>query len=363
MRVGVVAEIKPAEGRVGLTPNGVSALVRDGHEVFVESGAGAGAGFADDEYVGAGAHLASAQEAWGCVDLMVKVKEPVSHEYGYLRPNLTLFTYLHLAADRQLTGALLSSGTTAIAYETVMDRSGRLPLLAPMSAIAGRLAAQAAAQHLQSPFGGPGILMGGVAGVAPARVAIVGGGVVGTQAAVIAMGMQAEVTILDSSSARLNQLHELFGGRARIVMSSPESLKAELREADAVIGAVLQPGATAPKVLADDELVDLRLGSVLVDVAIDQGGCFATSHATTYEDPTYCVDGILHYCVANMPGAVPRTATQALTSVTLPYVLKIAGQGVTDALASDALLAGGLNIQSGAICHPSVASAWPDLAA
>jgi len=271
---------------------------------------------------------------------------------------LTLFAYLHLAADRQLTRALLASGATAIAYETVQDDIGQLPLLAPMSAIAGRLAARATAQHLQSPFGGLGILIGGVAGVPAARVVIVGGGVVGTQAATVCLGMQAEVSILDSSSRRLRQLHELFGGRARTIMSDPVSVAAETCEADAVIGAVLVPGAAAPKIIRAEHLPYLRPGSLLVDVAIDQGGCFETSHATTYDAPTYTVDGIVHYCVANMPGAVPRTATRALTNSTLPYLVRLADHGVMDALAADPFFGAGLNVRSGGICHSGVATAW-----
>jgi alanine dehydrogenase len=363
MRVSVVKELKPAERRVGLTPAGAAALVADGHEVLVETQAGIGAGFADEDYVRAGAHIASVDRAWGEAELLVKVKELIAQEYRYLRSDLTLFTYLHLAAERTLTEELMAAKTTAIAYETVLDSEGALPLLQPMSEVAGRLAAEAAAHHLQHPYGGPGILMGGVPGVPPARVVVIGGGVVGTQASLVALGMQAEVSILDASPRRLRQLNELFGGRARVVMSDSFAIEEEIAAADVLIGAVLLPGAAAPKLVRASHLGLLKPDAVLVDVSIDQGGCFETSRPTTYEAPTYRVEGILHYCVANMPGAVPRTATRALTNATLPYVRRIAAQGPRDALATDPLLAAGLNVEDGQIRHAGVAAAWPDLVA
>lgn len=362
MRVGVAKEIKTAERRVGLTPAGAATLVLDGHEVLVEQDAGLGAGMPDDEYVKAGARIVDVEDVWGDSELVVKVKEPVAAEYRHLRSDLTLFTYLHLAADRPLTEALLQAKTTGIAYETVQDAHGGLPLLAPMSEVAGRLAAQAAAHHLQHPFGGPGTLIGGIPGVPAARVVVIGGGVVGTQAALIASGMQAEVTILDASPRRLRELAELFGNRVRVVMSDPIALEAAIADADAVIGAVLVPGAAAPKLVRREHLSLLKPDAVLVDVSIDQGGCFETSRPTTYDEPTYEVDGILHYCVANMPGAVPRTSTRGLTNATLPYLRKLAQQGADLALRSDPVLQGGLNVRGGQICHPGVAAAMPDLA-
>jgi alanine dehydrogenase len=361
MRVGVAKEIKTAERRVGLTPAGAAMLVGDGHEVLVEQGAGDGAGMSDAEYVNAGARIVDVDRVWGDSELVVKVKEPISSEYRHLRPDLTLFTYLHLAADRPLTEALLHAKTTGIAYETVQDAHGALPLLAPMSEVAGRLAAQAAAHHLQHPFGGPGTLIGGIPGVPPARVVVIGGGVVGTQAALIASGMQAEVTILDASPRRLRELVELFGSRARVVMSDPIALETAIVEADVVIGAVLVPGAAAPKLVRAEHLRLLKPDAVLVDVSIDQGGCFETSRPTTYDEPTYEVEGILHYCVANMPGAVPRTSTKGLTNATLPYLRKLAQQGAEAALSSDTVLQGGLNVRDGEICHAGVAEAMPDL--
>lgn len=363
MKIGVVKEIKQAERRVGLTPAGAAALVADGHEVVVEAAAGTGAGFQDSEYTSAGATLASVDEVWNGSELLIKVKEPISSEYQYLRQDLILFTYLHLAADRPLTEALLQSRATAIAYETVQTAPGVLPLLAPMSEVAGRLAAQAASMHLQHPFGGPGILIGGVPGVEAARVVIIGGGVVGTQAATVALGLQAEVTILDASSQRIRQLNELFHGRARILMSDPSTLEASLREADVIIGAVLLPGAAAPMVVRREHLSLLKPHVLLIDVAIDQGGCFETSRPTSYEDPIFEAEGIAHYCVANMPGAVPRTATRALTNATLPYIRKLAALGVDEALAVDPALAAGLNTRDGKITYPGVAAALADLSA
>ncbi|GGC90711.1 alanine dehydrogenase [Tersicoccus solisilvae] len=362
MRVGVVKEIKPAERRVGLDPSGAKALAGEGHRILVETGAGAGAGHRDADYEAAGAVVAAADRVWAESELLVKVKEPVAEEYPYLHAGQTLFTYLHLAADRPLTEALLRSGTTAIAYETVQDHTG-LPLLAPMSEVAGRLAGQAAAMYLQAPFGGAGILMGGVPGVRPARVVVIGGGVVGTQAALMSLGLRAEVTVLDTSPSRIRQLEELFSGRVRVLMNDPHTLEAELADADAVIGAVLVPGAAAPKVIRREHLRLLKPHSLLVDVAIDQGGCFETSHPTTYDDPVFEVDGIQHYCVANMPGAVPWTSTKALINATLPYVQRLARLGTDEALRSDAALARGLNVADGRIAHPGVAAAFRDLPA
>ncbi|GGG48400.1 alanine dehydrogenase [Kocuria dechangensis] len=361
MRVAVPTEIKPAERRVGLVPAGVTQLVRHGHEVLVESGAGTGSGFDDDAYAAAGAEVVDRETVWARAELLVKVKEPVAEEYGFLRPDLTLFAYLHLAADRPLTEALVAAGTTAVAFETV--RSGRiLPLLQPMSEIAGRLAAQSAAHHMQTNAGGPGLLMGGVPGVAAAKVVVVGGGTVGTQAALMASGLMADVTVLDANGARIRELNDLLGHRARVLMSDEHVLEEELAGADVVIGAVLIPGAAAPKLVRREHLAVLHDHALLVDVAIDQGGCFETSHPTTYDDPTFEVDGITHYCVANMPGVVPRTASRALANATTPYLVRLA-DGVEQALAADPGFAAGLNVAGGTIRHPGVAQAFPDLPA
>ncbi|MEX5234715.1 alanine dehydrogenase [Kocuria arenosa] len=361
MRVAVPREIKPAERRVGIVPAGVTQLVRDGHEVFVETGAGEGSGFDDDAYSAAGAEVVDRSTAWERAELLVKVKEPVAEEYGFLRPDLTLFAYLHLAADRPLTEALLGAGTTAVAFETV--RAGRvLPLLQPMSEIAGRLAAQSAAHHLQSNAGGPGLLMGGVPGVAAAKVVVIGGGTVGTQAALMASGLMADVTVLDANGARIRELTDLLGHRARVLMSDEHVLEEEISGADVVIGAVLVPGAAAPKLVRREHLGVLHDHALLVDVAIDQGGCFETSHPTTYDDPTFEVDGITHYCVANMPGAVPRTATRALANATTPYLRRLA-RGPEQALAADPEFAAGLNTAAGSIRHAGVAEAFSDLPA
>ncbi len=360
MRIAVVKEIKPAEARVGLTPAGAEDLVRAGHTVLVEREAGELAGFPDEQYLAAGAELVSREDAWARAELLVKVKEPIAEEYGFLRDDLTLFTYLHLAADRPLTEALLAAGTLGIAYETVADGTG-LPLLAPMSEIAGSLAAHAAATHLMRPADGPGVLLGGAPGVAPARVLVIGGGAVGTQAARLALGMQAEVTVLEMSPARIRQLDALLDGRARVLMSDVATVEAELAQADVVIGAVLVPGRAAPKVVSRAQLALLKPGALLIDVAIDQGGAFETSHPTTYAEPTFVVDGIRHYCVANMPGAVPQTATKALTNATLPYIRRIAQLGPDAAVTADAALAQGVNTRAGHVVHQGVAEAFPDL--
>jgi alanine dehydrogenase len=357
--VGVVKEIKPAERRIALTPAGAHELTTTGNRVLVEAGAGVASGFPDADYERAGAELvAAAADVWGTSDLLLKVKEPVQPEYELLRRDQVLFTYLHLAPNRPLIDALVKSGTTAIAYETVEDVRGGLPLLAPMSEVAGRLATQAGAYFLMDPMGGNGTLIGGVPGVAPANVLVIGGGVVGTHAARVAIGMGAEVTVLERSLPRIRELEQLFAGRARVLMSDTLTLEAELPRADLVIGAVLIPGAVAPHLITRDSLKLMRPRTVIVDVAIDQGGCAATSRATTHSDPVYEVDGVLHYCVANMPGAVPATSTRALTNATLPYVLKLATLGVDAALASDPGFALGLNVRDGEIPYAPVAEAY-----
>lgn len=362
MRISVVSELLAREQRVGLTPTGVAELVHHGHDLAVERGAGGGAGFPDDEYAEAGAALVDATEAWDRAELLVKVKEPLEVEYPRLRPDLTLFTYLHLAADRPLTEALIGAGTLAIAYETVRDATG-LPLLTPMSEIAGRLAAHAAAHHLQSTEGGPGVLLGGAPGIAPARVVVIGGGTVGVEAARLALGMGAEVTVLELSASRIRELDRLLDGRARVLRAAATVVRAEIAEADVVIGAVLVPGGAAPKVLRREDLGRLRRGALLIDVAIDQGGAFETSVPTTYDAPIAVVDGVRHYGVANMPGAVPRTATAALTNATLPYLRRLADLGPAAAIAADPGLAAGVNVRAGRIAHPGVATAFPDLPA
>jgi alanine dehydrogenase len=352
MRVGVVRERKEGERRVALTPRGAGELCAAGHKVLVESGAGDGAGFADDEYARAGACVTeSAGPIWKTSELLLKVKEPEGEEYELLHPGLALFAYLHLAPNAELVNALVGAGATAIAYETVEDDDGALPLLAPMSEIAGRLAAQAAAYFLQAPVGGPGVLAGGAAGVAPARVAILGGGIVGVNAARVAAGLGADVTILESSPQRLRELDERLGGSARVLASDSAALDECLHAADAVIGAVLVRGATTPKLVTREMLGLLKPRSVVVDVAIDQGGCFETSRPTTPLDPTYPVDDILHYCVANMPGTVPVTATRALTNATFPYVRRLTDLGVARALEADAGFARGLNARAGRLTN------------
>ncbi|HEY6895966.1 MAG TPA: alanine dehydrogenase [Rhodocyclaceae bacterium] len=358
MRVGVPKEIKTHEYRVGLVPASVRELTARGHEVLVEQGAGATIGFDDAYYRAAGATIAaSATEVWAGAELIVKVKEPQPGEWVQLRPQQMLFTYLHLAPDLNQAEGLLASGAVAIAYETVSDDHGGLPLLAPMSAVAGRMAPQVGAFHLMAPQGGRGVLLPGVPGVAPGRVLVLGAGVVGSNAARIAVGLGAEVTVLNKSVDRLDQLDREFAGRLRTGLASMENLETELAAADLVVGAVLVPGAAAPRLISREMLGRMRRGAVIVDVAIDQGGCCETSRPTTHADPTYLVDGVIHYCVANMPGAVPRTSALALNNATLPFVLALADKGWRRALADDRHLRDGLNICAGEVTHAAVASA------
>ena len=356
MRIGVAKEIKPDEYRVALTPAGALELTNGGHEVSVETGAGVGSSMSDADYERVGAQIVSVEDVWERSDMVLKVKEPIAPEYARLREGQILFTYLHIAADEPLTRALIDSGTTAVAYETVeVGRS--LPLLAPMSEVAGRLAPQAGAYFLEKPLGGRGLLLGGVPGVAPGRVVIIGGGVVGYNSAVIALGLGAQVTILERSIDRMRHLEEVLSGRVTLLMSSSLQIEASVSDADLVIGAVLIPGAVAPKLVTREMISRMKEGAVVVDVAIDQGGCFETSHATTHADPVYVVDGVTHYCVANMPGGVPITSTKALTNATLPYVEAIANQGLRAAVAADPALAKGVNVIDGKLTYEAVAEA------
>ncbi len=358
MKIAVPREIKNNEYRVALTPAGAHELTRRGHEVFVEAGAGIGSAISDEEYLSAGAKvLASVDDVWAEADMVLKVKEPIAAEYPRLREGLVLFTYLHLAADQPLTKVLLDSGTTGIAYETVQTRNGALPLLAPMSEVAGRLAPQVGAYALMKPSGGRGVLPGGVPGVHPARVVVIGGGVAGLNAARVALGMGADVEVLDTNVDRLRQIDLDFHGRLRTVTSNTFAVEQAVREADLVVGAVLVPGAKAPKLVDNALVATMKPGSVLVDIAIDQGGCFADSHPTTHDDPTYLVHESVFYCVANMPGAVPRTSTYALTNVTLPYAVAIADHGWQPALSADPALALGLNTHAGLLVNEPVAQA------
>ncbi len=357
MKIGVPKEIKPDEYRVALTPAGARELGQHGHDVVVETGAGEGSAFSDGAYEAAGARVASIDEVWAEAELLLKVKEPIKPEYRRLREGLVVFTYLHIAADGPLTHALLDSGITAVAYETVETDSGALPLLAPMSEIAGRLAAQAGAYFLEKPLGGRGLLLGGVPGVAPGRVLIIGGGMVGYNSAVIALGLGANVTILERSIDRMRHLEEVLSSRVSLVMSSTLQIEESLRDADVVIGAVLIPGAVAPKLITRDMVSGMKQGAVLADVAIDQGGCAETSRPTTHSEPVYTVDGVTHYCVANMPGAVPITSTKALTNATLPYVEAIADYGLAEAVARDQALARGVNVVAGKVTYEAVADA------
>ena len=357
MRIGVAREIKAQEYRVALTPAGALELVQRGHDVVVEQGAGVGSGFADEAYAAVGARLADVEEVWSSAELLLKVKEPIAPEYPRLREGLTLFTYLHIAADEPLTRALLDSGITAVAYETVETADRRLPLLAPMSEVAGRLAPQMGAWALEKAHGGRGILLGGLPGVPPARVIVLGGGVVGLNSAIIALGMQADVWVLDRSVDRMRELEIALDGRVTLAMSNRLQIEEVLPDSDMVIGAVLVPGALAPKLVTREMLGLMKPGAVLVDVAIDQGGCFETSHATTHDDPIFEVDGVVHYCVANMPGAVPVTSTKGLTNVTLPYVEAIADKGLSRAIADDPALAKGVNTLGGKLTYAAVAEA------
>lgn len=356
MLIGIPKEIKTMENRVSMTPGAVETLVRRGHAVVVEEGAGLGSGLPDDEYISAGARMVTADEAWAA-EMVIKVKEPIASEYKYLRDDLLLFTYLHLAADEALTKALLESGTAGVAYETVQLPDGSLPLLTPMSEVAGRMAAQEGALHLEKPKGGRGILLGGVPGVAPANVMVLGGGVVGTNAAKIAAGMGARVTIFDVSHSRLQYLDDIFGGRVTTITSTEPNIRAAVTQADLVVGAVLIPGAKAPNLITRGMLSTMKEGSVIVDVAVDQGGCVETIKPTTHTDPTYEVDGVVHYGVANMPGAVPRTSTFALVNQTLPYALQLADKGF-DALRENHSLKLGLNTMKGKLTCAAVGEAF-----
>jgi len=356
MIIGIPKEIKTLENRVSMTPGSVETLVRRGHTVLVQKGAGVGSGLSDIEYAAAGAKLVdTAAEAWSA-QMVIKVKEPMAAEYRFLRSDLLLFTYLHLAADEAQTKALLASGTTGVAYETVQLPDRSLPLLLPMSEVAGRMAPQVGAHALEKSQGGRGMLLGGVPGVAPANVAIIGGGVVGTNAAKIAVGLGARVTVFDVNHARMQYLDDIFSSRIVTMTSSDPNLRAAVREADLVIGAVLVPGAKAPHLVTREMIGTMREGSVIVDVAVDQGGCVETIKATTHDNPTYVVDGVVHYGVANMPGAVPRTSTFALVNQTLPYALRLADKGL-DALRADGALALGLNTYKGQLTCPAVGEA------
>ncbi|UXA19929.1 alanine dehydrogenase [Mycobacterium sp. SMC-4] len=361
MRVGIPTEIKNNEYRVAITPAGVAELVHRGHEVLIESGAGEGSAITDADFKGAGAHLVgTADEVWAEADLLLKVKEPIEPEYSRLRSGQTLFTYLHLAASTACTKALLASGTTSIAYETVQttnsDGSVALPLLAPMSEVAGRLSAQVGAYHLMRTQGGRGVLMGGVPGVAPAKVVVVGGGMAGDNAAAVAWGMGAHVTVFDLNINTLRKIDAEYGGAIETRYSSRLDLETAVKDADLVIGAVLVPGAKAPKLVTNATVAEMKSGAVLVDIAIDQGGCFEDSRPTTHDDPTFAVHDTVFYCVANMPGAVPRTSTYALTNATMPYVLKLADHGWKAACRADSALAKGLSTHQGALLSEQVAT-------
>ncbi|MEY9877732.1 alanine dehydrogenase [Streptacidiphilus sp. MAP12-33] len=359
VKVGIPREVKNHEYRVAITPSGVHELVRNGHEVFIENNAGVGSSIPNEEYVAAGATiLETADEVWATADLLLKVKEPIAEEYHRLRKGQLLFTYLHLAADRAGTDALLASGTTAIAYETVQLGNGALPLLAPMSEVAGRLAPQVGSYHLMRPTGGRGVLPGGVPGTHPAKAVVIGGGVSGWHAATIAIGMGYDVTLLDRDINKLREADKIFGNKIKAIASNSFELEKAVLEADLVIGAVLIPGAKAPKLVTNELVSRMKPGSVLVDIAIDQGGCFEDSHPTTHAEPTFKVHNSVFYCVANMPGAVPNTSTYALTNATLPYILELANRGWQEACRRDAALAKGLNVHEGQITYAAVAEAF-----
>jgi alanine dehydrogenase len=357
MLVGVPKEIKVLEARVALTPEGASEFIRAGHSVVIEKGAGLGSAITDDKYIAAGATIESdVEKIWRDADMILKVKEPIEVEYPRLRAGQILFTYLHLAASKACTDALIASGTTAIAYETV-ELNGTLPLLAPMSEVAGRLATQVGATALQKPNGGRGVLLGGVPGVAPGKVVVIGGGVAGLNAAVIAMGMGADVTVLDRSLPRLAYIDTMYQGRIKTLASTYGAIDREVKSADLVVGAVLVHGAKAPKLVTNEQVKGMKPGAVLVDIAIDQGGCFEDSRATTHAEPTFKVHDAIFYCVANMPGAVPVASTYALTNATLPYALSLANNGWEAAIAKDSALAKGLNVHAGKVCYEAVAVA------
>jgi alanine dehydrogenase len=359
MIVGIPKEIKNNENRVAITPAGVEALKLAGHEVYIETNAGLGSGFTDEDYKSAGAIiLDSAAEVWGKSDMIMKVKEPLPSEYGYFREGLILFTYLHLAPEPELTKALIEKGVVAIAYETIQLPDRSLPLLTPMSEVAGRMAVQIGAQFLEKPYGGKGILLGGVPGVLPANVVIIGGGIVGTNAAKMALGLGANVTIIDKSEVRLRQLDDIFGGRVRTLMSNSYNIEMMVRQADLLIGAVLIPGARAPKLVKEYMVKQMSPGSVIIDVAIDQGGSIETiDRVTTHSDPTYVKHGVIHYAVANMPGAVARTSTLALTNVTMDYALQLANKGWRQAVLDNPALAKGVNVVNGKVTYEAVANA------
>lgn len=356
MNIGIPKEIKPQEFRVSCTPGAVHDLVRAGNRVVVETGAGSGSSFTDDEYLSAGAELGTAEDAWA-QRLVMKVKEPIASEYHYLRADLLLFTYLHLAADRALTDTLMRTGATAVAYETVQLATGALPLLTPMSEVAGRMAPQVGSHFLERAHGGNGVLLAGVPGVQAGVVTVLGAGVVGTNAAKLALGLGARVNLLDVNHARLQYLDDVFSGHVQTLASNAGNLRDLLPSTDLLIGAVLVPGARAPQLVTRDMLAYMKPGSVIVDVAVDQGGCIETIHATTHEHPTYVVDGVVHYGVANMPGAVPNTSTRALSNQTLPYALKLAAKG-TQALLDDPAFLRGLNTHAGAVTHAAVAQTF-----
>jgi alanine dehydrogenase len=367
MIIGVPKEIKDHETRVGLVPSGVVALREAGHEVLIESRAGEGSAITDREYMQAGAGIVQkAADAWQKADLIVKVKEPQPAEYACLRPDLILFTYLHLAPLPELTNRLIESKVIGVAYETIREPDGTLPLLTPMSEVAGRMSVQVGAQYLEAPNGGRGVLLGGVPGVAPANIVILGGGVVGTNAAKIAVGMGAHVTLIDRNLNRLRELDDIFNGQIVTLASNVFTIGETLKHADLVIGAVLIPGAAAPKIVRRQMIANMKRGSVVVDVAIDQGGCFETSHPTTHTEPIYFVDDVLHYCVSNMPAAVPHTSTFALTNATFPYLLELANKGLEAAVNGHAALREGVNTYKGYVTHPGVAESqgrsWKDLA-
>ncbi len=359
MIIGVPREIKPVEGRVGLVPSGVAAYVAHGHTVLIQTGAGTGSGVSDAEYVQAGATIVpDAQSVWARAEMIVKVKEPLGGEIELMRPDQIIYTYLHLASNEALTRALVAKKVIGVAYETIQLADGALPLLFPMSEVAGRLAAQKGAHCLEATSGGSGILISGVSGVKPANVVILGAGVAGANACYVANGMGARVTVLDVNPARLRYLHDITGGSVTTVMSNHATIRQEVSQADLVIGCVLITGAKAPRLITRDLLAQMKPGSVIVDVAIDQGGCCETSKPTTHDNPTYVVDGVIHYCVANMPGAVPRTSTYALTNVTLSYGLEIADKGIEAAIKADCALKNGLNVYKGKITYKAVADAF-----